>query len=830
MYFTLRFLSFFVCILLVSIDLKSQSPRVYLNDFRVHWLKDNDAFWYRKDLKDSREFVLVDALSGEKRLAFNQDEVAQLINISPENLSIAELEFSDQSDAIQLYTVDGQGWQFNPETNEVQKLPGTSKRRRGIPADTIIGTSYYGSGSTTITFLNKLDRTVFVYWVTSNGERILYHKLEPNQKKEQGTAVGHFWLVTEQQKDTSVIAAFRAEKHAGTAFIDEDVPVPVEPKKVPQEKTVLSPDNRYEAFVRDNNLWIRNIVGGDEVKLSDDGSDEFTYRRDAIRARTMWMQYDKADYPRSLPEVYWSEDSRKLIALRTKVVPEPRIYLKSSGDEEPESYPYLRPGAEIPEQDVHLFDIEMAKEIPVDQAKWPNQWRLSMIGWKKDSFRILYNQRGHQVLRLLEIDGSTGKVSTLIEERNDTFIDYSFKYFMQEINNGDEILWMSERDGWNHLYVYDANQGGDVQQITKGNWAVRYIDHVDEGNGVVWFWAGGIYPEQDPYYLHLCRAQMDGSGWEVLTEGNGNHSIEWSPDSVYFIDTWSRVDQPPIHELRKSSDGSLVMEIERADASELLASGYRFPRTYEATGRDDSTQIYGIIHFPTRFDSTKSYPVVEAIYAGPHGSHVPKSFNPRPRTPGNLGNHGYVVVQIDGMGTSNRSKAFHDVAWKNIKDAGFPDRIRWIRSAAESRSWMDLDRVGIFGGSAGGQNAMRAVIDYANFYKAAAADCGCHDNRLDKIWWNEAWMGWPVDDAYVSSSNLEDAHKLKGKLLLTVGVLDKNVPPESTYKVVEALEKASKDFEYLPIEGFGHGAGDTQLGLKKRVEFFNKHLKNSSDN
>ena len=244
-----------------------------------------------------------------------------------------------------------------------------------------------------------------------------------------------------------------------------------------------------------------------------------------------------------------------------------------------------------------------------------------------------------------------------------------------------------------------------------------------------------------------------------------------------------------------------------------------------ATGRDDSTQIYGIIHYPSNFDPNVSYPVIEAIYAGPHGAHVPKSFSPRSYSPGNLGTNGYVVVQIDGMGTNYRSKAFHDVAWKNIKDAGFPDRIRWIKSAAKERPWMNLDRIGIFGGSAGGQNAMRAVIDHAGFYKAAAADCGCHDNRLDKIWWNEAWMGWPVDESYEQSSNIVDAPDLKGELLLTVGERDKNVPPESTYKLVEALEKANKRFEYFPIEDYGHGAGEGRLGMQKRIEFFNKHLK-----
>ncbi|MEL6194934.1 MAG: prolyl oligopeptidase family serine peptidase [Bacteroidota bacterium] len=798
-----------------------------MNDIQVHWQEDNIHFWYRKDLKEEeREFILVNAQTGEKKAAFDHEMVAQLLGAPSRQLPFDQLKFPDDSGVIHLYAYDGKGWAFDPVKNEIQALEVGSKRMGSISADSIISSTYYGTGSTSITFRNELDREISVYWVTGNGERIWYHDLAPDSSYNQGTGVGHFWLITEQGVDTAVIGAFRARKFAGTAIMNEHVPVPINPKDEPTPETVPSPDSTMEAFVRDDNLWIRNLANGMETQLSMDGTKLLSYHRDAIRERAMWLRYDNPDYPASLPTVYWSPDSKRLIAMRTKVVAEPKVYLEAKPGEEAISYSYLRPGAEIPIQNVRLFDAENFTEIPVDQSLWPSQWSLGANDWKDGAFRIMYNQRGHQVLRFLTIDGFTGVVKTLIEENSTTFIDYSRKFFMQELEDEDEILWMSERDGWNHLYVFDANGGGLKRQITKGSWVVRDVDHVDESQGVVWFWAGGVYPDQDPYYLHLCRAKLDGSGWEVLTEGDGTHTVEWSPDSAYFIDSWSRVDQPSVHELRRSSDGKLIVRLEEADASELLDSGYRFPEPFVATGRDDSTHIYGMIHYPADFDSTLKYPVVEAIYAGPHGAHVPKSFNAWPHTPGELGDNGYVVVQIDGMGTNYRSKAFHDMAWKNIKDAGFPDRIRWMNSAAKDRPWMDLERVGIFGGSAGGQNAMRAVIDHADFYKAAVADCGCHDNRLDKIWWNEAWMGWPVNESYSKSSNIDDAHKLGGKLLLTVGVQDKNVPPESTYKVVEALEKAQKNFEYIPIEDYGHGAGGTELGIQSRIDFFNKHFKN----
>ena len=265
----------------------------------------------------------------------------------------------------------------------------------------------------------------------------------------------------------------------------------------------------------------------------------------------------------------------------------------------------------------------------------------------------------------------------------------------------------------------------------------------------------------------------------------------------------------------------LVMALEEADVSALREAGWQAPERFVATGRDGETPIYGIIHKPSNFDPNKRYPVIEKIYAGPHAAHVPKSFS----TGGSqIAELGFIVVQIDGMGTSHRSKAFHDVCWQNIGDAGFPDRVRWIKAAAESRPWMDLSRVGIYGGSAGGQNAMRALIAHHDFYHVAVADCGCHDNRMDKIWWNEQWMGYPIGEHYAASSNVDQAHRMEGKLMLIVGELDTNVDPASTMQVVDALIKADKDFDLVVIPGAGHGAAGTAYGRRRQRDFFVRHL------
>jgi dipeptidyl aminopeptidase/acylaminoacyl peptidase len=359
-------------------------------------------------------------------------------------------------------------------------------------------------------------------------------------------------------------------------------------------------------------------------------------------------------------------------------------------------------------------------------------------------------------------------------------------------------------------------------QITRGQWVVRGVDRVDEQKRQIWFRAGGIFPEQDPYYIHYCRINFDGTGLVVLTRGDGTHTIQYSPDRRFIIDTYSRVDMAPVSELRKVEDGSLICALETSDISELVNASWKPPLRFVAKGRDGKTDIFGIIHRPMGLDPTKKYPVLEDIYAGPQDSFVPKDFS-RYRRDDSMAELGFIVVQIDGMGTSNRSKAFHDVCWKNLGDAGFPDRILWMKAAGAQYPWMDLNRVGVYGTSAGGQSALRALEAFGNFYKAAVADCGCHDNRMDKIWWNEQWMGWPIGPEYAEQSNVTNAGHLQGKLMLIVAELDHNVDPASTMQVCNALIHANKDFDFLEIPNADHGQ-DGPYGERRREDFFVRNL------
>jgi dipeptidyl aminopeptidase/acylaminoacyl peptidase len=420
-------------------------------------------------------------------------------------------------------------------------------------------------------------------------------------------------------------------------------------------------------------------------------------------------------------------------------------------------------------------------------------------------------------MRLVVVDAATGQARTAVEDVTRTFIDWTGKSFFQVLSGGNEAIWQSERSGWSHLERVDLRTGVR-RPITQGNWVVRDIDRVDEEKRQIWFTAGGVHAGQDPYHVHFGRVNFDGTGLTWLTRANGQHRAQFSPDGEWLLATCSRADLPPVHELRRVSDGALVMELERADDSALRAAGWKTPIVFSAKGRDGVTDIWGLIYLPTTFDPAKKYAVVEDIYAGPHSAHVPKIWHVNSFGQQNA-ELGFIVVRIDGMGTSHRSKAFHDVAWQNIADAGFPDRIAWMKAAAKQVPQMDLSRIGIYGTSAGGQNALHAVLLHGDFYKLAVADCGCYDNRMDKIWWNEQWMGYPIGPHYEAQSGRTLAPRLKGDLMLVLGEEDTNVDPASTWQVVDALVQANKDFELVVLPNVGHGALGHPYAQRRFREF-----------
>jgi dipeptidyl aminopeptidase/acylaminoacyl peptidase len=580
----------------------------------------------------------------------------------------------------------------------------------------------------------------------------------------------------------------------------------------------VSPDSTFEAFIRNYNIWIRPAGEDDDARqLSYDGSEGQQY---------------------SFSSISWSPDSRKVAVYRVAPGYERLVhYIESSPDDQLQpkhsTRSYTKPGDRLDRNQPVIFDVATRRQQSVDPALFPNAYSMSRLDWRDDS-RLLtfeYNERGHKAYRVIEVNTETGATRAVIDEQVETFFVYraasgnlrdNGKKFRYDIDGGREIIWMSERDGWNHLYLYDGATGSVKNQITKGEWVVTAVDSVDTANRQLWFRALAVNPDQDPYFVHYYRIDFDGTGMIAYTEGNGSHTVTWSDDRQFYVDTWSRVDMAPVAVLRRASDQQQVLELERGNVSALVAAGWRAPEVFVAKGRDGTTDIWGIITHPTNFDPSRRYPIIESIYAGPQGSFTAKTFsvNSGHRA---LAELGFIVVQMDGMGTNNRSKAFHDVAAGNLGDAGFPDRILWHRAVARQYSWYDTTRVGIYGGSAGGQNSTGALLFHPEFYDVAFSSVGCHDNRMDKIWWNELWMGWPLGPHYEASSNVVNAHRLQGKLLLVVGELDTNVDPSSTMQVVNALIEADKYFDLLVIPGAGHGSGGA-YGSLKRNDFFVKHL------
>lgn len=595
-----------------------------------------------------------------------------------------------------------------------------------------------------------------------------------------------------------------------------------------QQRRNISPDGKWELYIRDFNVWIKENGTNKEFQLSFDGAERAGYG-----------------------QVRWSPDSRTIFAMKQYEVDTRQILLAESRptNQTQPNYrwiDYAKPGDALAQNIPVLFNVETKQQIPFDASSFNNQYSLYFSAWSPDSKYAIfhYNQRGHQVYQIVAINTETGEYRALVDEQSNTFIYYN-DIVTRYLDGGNTLLFTSERDNWRHLYTVDIATG-NVKQITKGKWNVREILHLDEELGIILCYANGLKAKEergnvapgtvsaagkkgkpqgeDPYNKHLIKVEIATGKVTDLTPENGHHTVYFNGNYSYFVDNYSRPDMAPVAVLKESGNGKVVLPLQTAKLDRLLETGYTLPEVFVAKGRDGKTDIWGTIHRPSNFDPTKKYPVIEYIYAGPHDSFVDKNFVIRNRFD-RLKEMGFIVVYIDGMGTDNRSKEFQDVCWRNLKDAGFPDRILWMKAAASVYPEMDIDKVGIYGYSAGGQSAMGALLFYPEFYKVAVALCGCHDNRMDKIWWNEQWMGYPIGPWYGESSNVDNAHKLQGDLLLINGELDDNVDPASTLQVVSELVKHNKQFEQLYLPGHNHNLGSEYI-TRRIYEFFYRKCRN----
>ena len=815
-----RFLRFLLAVFAATFPTVTQADRgVYKTRITPHWSEDGDHFWYRNDLAGGkREFVFVDAVQGVRRSAFDHVKLADALkkagikNADPTRLGLEGLDFEPGAVA---FRAGGKSWRCTLKDYALKQIKSgeVKEESEGFaihPADAPRRSSG-GGDDTDLHFVNRTGGEVELFWITTGGGRRSYGKLPPGGERTQHTYSGHAWLVTDATGKSLV--AFKAEKAGRSAIITgKEVPRRArQQNRSSQKRDVPRAEPAWDAFTKNYNVFVRpkKVENPEEIQLSHDGAEDNRYQM-----------------------VQWAPDGKTLIAFRVTPVEGKEVYRiesspRNGGRAKLHKNRYPLPGDRFTTYELNLFQVADRKQIKPEVERV--DFGRPAIRYSGDGKRFTYEKtdRGHQRFRVMEIDIATGKARSLIDEKTDTFIWRAHAQslgmrLVTWLENGEEILYLSERDGWRHLYLIDAEAGKTKQQITKGEYVVRGIDQIDQEKRQIWFRASGKNPGQDPYLIHYYRVNFDGSGLVALTEGDGNHSVAYSPDRRFIIDTYSRVDLAPVHELRRVSDGRLMCRLETAETSELRRGGWRPDEVFSAKGRDGKTDIWGIICRPPDFDPSKKYPIIEDIYAGPHGSFVPKTFSPGNRFR-SLTELGFIVVKIDGMGTANRSKAFHDVCWQNLKDSGFPDRIAWMKAAAEKYPYMDIGRVGIYGTSAGGQSAAAAVLFHGDFYAAAYAACGCHDNRMDKASWNEQWMGYPVGAHYAANSNIDNAHRLRGKLMLMVGELDSNVPPESTLRFADALIKADKDFDLIFMPGVGHSSGGG-YGNRRMRDFFVRHL------
>lgn len=601
----------------------------------------------------------------------------------------------------------------------------------------------------------------------------------------------------------------------------------------------LSPDGKSVVFIRDYNLWLRDVASGKEAQLTTDGAKDFGYATD----NAGWTHSDR-------PIVLWSPNSKKIATYQQDQRGVGEMYLVHTQVGHPtlEEWKYPLPGDPVITT-IQRVIIDLAGprvirlQMPPDQhrstlcddvACKPGEW--SDVQWSPDTSHLAFvsTSRDHKHEQLRVADAETGEVRDVLHEDVSTFYEsgngaVNWRY----LPASNEVIWFSERDNWGQLYLYDLQSGQLKNQITTGEGNVTQVLRVDDKNRMIYFLAVGKEKGRDPYFIHLYRIGFDGSNPKLLTPENANHEIEFSHSGKYFVDGYSTPDTPPVTVLR-DADGKLISTVQKADISQLLATGWKPPVPFTVKARDGITNLYGLMFKPTSLDPNKKYPIINHIYPGPQtGSVGSRSFSAARGDCQSLAELGFVVVEIDGMGTPWRSKKFHEAYYGDMGDNTLPDQVTAMKQLAQQYSWIDIDQAGIYGHSGGGFATADAMFRYPDFFKVGISESGNHDNREYEDDWGEKWQGLLVHNAdgstnYDSQANEIIAKNLKGHLLLAHGTIDNNVPPYNTLLVVDALIKANKDFDLIMLPNERHGyAGDTPYMTRRRWDYFVRYLLNA---
>ena len=609
-------------------------------------------------------------------------------------------------------------------------------------------------------------------------------------------------------------------------------PAPAAPTRDPD--AITSPDGTRAAFIRDHNLWLRDLETGAETPLTSDGVEDYGYATN----NAGWVKRDS-------PVLLWSPDSKMIATFQHDARGVGMMHMATTNVGHPElaSWKYPLPGDSlifrIGRVVIHLDGPRVVRlQMPpdphrssiTDHVAGPGGVFLD-VEWSRDGSQLAFvsNSRDHKHAQLRVADPGTGEVRDVLEETEESFFESgsgTANWRVLEASN--EVIWFSKRHDWGHLYRYDLSTGELLGRTTTGDWNVRQLLRVDEDTRTLYFTGTGREPG-DPYFQYLYRIGMDGTGLELLTPDSANHAVTLSPAGGYFVDSYSTPVVPPVTVLR-DLDGEVVMEFERADISRLAESGWQPPEPFTVKARDGETDLHGLMYRPTHFDPARSYPVINYLYPGPQsGSVGSRSFRASRGDKQAIAELGFIVVEVDAMGTPGRSKAFHDAWYGDMGDNGLPDQMGMVRQLGERHPWMDLDRVGIWGHSGGGFASTAGILRYPDFYKVAVSQAGNHDNRNYEDDWGEKWQGlleaYP-DGAtnYDNQANQLIAENLQGRLLLAHGTMDTNVPVYSTLLVVDALIAADRDFDLIMLPNRGHGFGNEPYMMRRRWDYFVQHL------
>lgn len=604
-------------------------------------------------------------------------------------------------------------------------------------------------------------------------------------------------------------------------------------KSLSIKDAVISPDGEKAAFIRDYNLWMKKINTGEEIQLTTDGIKNFGYATN----NAGWTRSDR-------PVLDWSPNSEMIATFQHDGRGVGEMYLATTNVGHPtlKAWKYPLVGDSL------IFRIERII-IHVEQQKVvrlkmdPDQHRSSItdhiatrtgiadLQWSDDSKQLAFlsNSRDHKQAWLRIADPVTGEIRTVFYEKEETFFESGHRkwnWFVMKKSN--EFIWFSQESNWGHLYLYDLTSGKLKNKITSGNWRVFQVLNIDEINRTIYF-SGGSREAGDPYYQYYYSVKMDGSKLKLLTPDKANHSWTLAPGGNYFVDIYSTPQTAPVSVLRNKK-GKLLMTLEQGDISKLIASGWQAPESFSVKARDGKTDLYGMLFKPTDLDPNKKYPIINSIYPGPQsGSVGSRSFSVYRGDRQALAELGFIVITLDAMGTPMRSKSFHDAYYGNMGDNGLPDQITGMKQLAEKYSWIDLDRVGIYGHSGGGYASTDAILRYPDFFHVAVSGAGNHDQRNYEDDWGEKWHGLLETNPnggnnYDDQANQNLAKNLKGKLLLAHGTMDGNVPFYNTLLVVNELIAANKDFDLVLFPNRGHGFGRETYMIRKRWDYFVKHL------